>query len=1035
MNIVELSVRRPVMMTMVIMFLMVMGAFSYSKIPVDMLPKVDFPVITITTVYPGAGPKEIESLICKPIEEAVISINGIDELKSDSNEGFGNVVIQFENKIEVDNAAADVREKVSAIRANLPDDAKEPIIMKFDINALPVINMTVSSADRPVEAVYKLADDYIKDELSRVRGVAQVDFIGARQREIQVQVSREALRAYGLSILSLSGLIAQKSLNIPSGHITQTDREYTLRMDGEFQSVQDLRAVEIPLPGGRKTILGEIASVLDTYEELREGIRLDGDVGVGMIIQKRSDANTTETARLIREKLDLLRTKLPGDIKLKIVKDRSIFIEDSVNDLYDNLYVGVLITAVILFLFLHSLSGTFVASISIPASIIATYSLVFAFGFTVNMMTLMALAISVGILVNNAIIVLENIYNHLDMGKDPKTAAIEGTMEIVVPVAGATLTNVVVFVPIAFMEGMIGKFFYQFGLTVAFATFVSLLVAFTMTPMLASRMIRKSDSSSRGPLAFLAGIWNSSYDWLAREYHMLLSYSLDHKLLVGFLSLTLLISSFGLAPYIGFEFITEPDQREFDISIKRAPGTSLTNTGQSLAAVERILSNISDVSSMYTKLGKTEGMVGGSSKSTNIGEVTVKLKKGAGLPSTDRVMQSLYEELAKLPDVEINMRKTGIMGSQESALQIDIKGPELKMLSELSAKVMEKLKSVKGSSDVSSSLEEGKPELKIVPRREKLRLYGITEAYLAMYLRGCIEGSISTVYREGDDEYDIRVQLDKNFRSDLENIRALSVITQQGVSVDINEIAIITQSAGPAQIKRKDRSRMVKISSNVVGRSLGEVVKDIQVYTDSLELPLGFSIEYSGTVKRMKESFESLLVSMGLAVVFTYMLLAALLESFIHPITILLSFPLSFIGILAGLFITGMTLSIFSLMAVVMLVGIVVNNGILMIEQIRLLRDQGMECRAAIEKGCPQKLRPIIMTAAATVGAMVPLAMGLGAGGEMRAPMAVVSIGGLLVSTVLSLFVIPIIYLMVENWVGKKNKPPEPFEKSAAAGG
>lgn len=1017
MNIVELSVKRPVLMTMVIMFLMVVGGYTSTLIPLDMIPKVDFPVVTVTTVYPGAGPMEVESLICKPIEDSVVSINGIDVLQSESNEGYGNVIIRFEEYVDVDTAAADVREKVGAVRSSLPDEAREPIITKFDINALPIMNLSVSSPDRPVESVYALARDFIRDELTRVKGVASITFIGARDREIEIHVTRETLEAYGLSIMALSGLIAQKSLNVPSGHITHARREYILRMDGEFKSVADIEAIEIPLPGGRKVSLSDIAEVMDTYAEKRQGVRLDDAEGVGMVIQKRSDANTTETAVLLRKEIERLREKLPSDIRIDITRDRSIFIADSVKDLYGNLLTGVAITAVILYMFLHSFKGMFIAAVSIPASIIATYSLIYFSGFTINVMTLMALAISVGILVNNAIIVLENIFNHIAMGKDPETAAIEGTNEIMVPVAGATLTNVVVFVPIAFMEGMVGKMFYEFGLTVTFATFISLLVAFTMTPMLAAKFMKPSDTDP-GVKGFFGRTWDRAYGWLDAEYGRVLVFVMGHRGALAIGSIALLVGSFLLAPHIGFEFITEPDQREFDITIKRAPGTSLASTSETLRVIEEILKSTPHIKSIYTKLGKADGLLSGSSEGANLGEISVRLDKEPGY-RTDDVINSLYPRMAAIPDIEANIRKSGIMGTQESPLQIDVTGADMDRLRNISVIIAENLRGIRGASDVTTSLVEGKPELKVVPKRDKLRLYGLSEAYVAMTLRGCIEGTVATVYREGDKEYDIRVQLDSGFRADIQNMREMSVVTPNGARVSLMEVADIIETSGPTQIRRKDRSRMVKISANVVGRSLGEVVEDAKAFTGSLDLPAGCSIAYSGTVKMMQDSFKSLLTSMIMAVLFTYMLLAALLESFVHPLTILVSFPLSFIGILLGLFLTGKTLSIFSLMAVVMLVGIVVNNGILMIEQIRLLRDGGMGCFEAVIKGCPQKLRPIIMTAAAAIGAMVPLAIGAGAGGEMRAPMAIVSIGGLLVSTVLSCLVIPVVYQTVEGLKGE----------------
>ena len=1015
MNIIELSIKRPVLVTMFILFLIVMGVFSYNNLTLEMLPKVDTPIVTVVTVYKGAGPREIETLISKKIEEAVSSINGIDTLRSNSYEGYSNVIIQFKTSVKTDIAAADVKDKISAIRGDLPADADEPIILKLDINALPVLNIAITG-DRPVPSIYAIAKDYIKDNLSNVDGVASISFLGARERQIEILITQDTLKEYNMSILSLSGLIGQKSLNIPSGHITQTRKEYSIRMDGEFKSVDEIRNINITLPNAKTVRLDDIADVRDTHEELRQIVTVNKQPCVGISVQKRADANTVNTVKAVKKRLDELKSKLPSDITLQITKDGSTFIVDSVNDLNSNLLIGIAITAFIIYLFLHSIKGTIIAAVSIPVSIVTSYFLMYFAGFSMNMLTLMALAISVGVLVNDAILVLENIYVHLGLGKSPKEAAKDGTNEIIVPVLGTTLAHVVIFVPIAFMQGMVGKMFFEFGITVTFATAVSLVVAATMSPMLAGQFLSLNDIDENKKSKF-AKVWDHGMAKINHKYKELLGFCMNHKTLVLLFSIGFTLLSFILVPFLGFEFFTESDQREFSISVKMPAGSSLENTNKVFDQIGDIMGRHSEVSMLYKKLGIIESS---GKKGINLGEINVKIRKEAHIP-TKKVIASITPELAKIPDAEITIKESSISPRSEAPIQVDITGNDLEKLKRVADQVLNMTKSIEGAVDVTSSFEQGKPEVKITPYRDRLARYGITEAYLALSMRSYFEGSISTKYREGDNEYDIICKLDENIRQDIDNIRSLNIITSSGISVPLVDIAQIEESTGPAEITRKERSKAITISANARGKSAGDIITEMQRRLKKIELPAGCNVAFGGMTKIMNESFGSLFTAMLMAIVFTYITLAALLESFIHPFTILFSFPLAFAGIFIALFVTGKTISIFSLMAIVMLIGIVVNNGILLIEKIEVLREEGLDCYSAVMEGCPNRLRPIIMTAVTAIGAMIPQSLGLGEGGELRASMAIVSIGGLVASTVLSMFVIPVVYYIVETKIKRVN--------------
>lgn len=1053
MNLAGFSIRHPVAITMLMIGLIVMGLFSYSRIKLDMLPKIDIPIITVSTVYPGADPQNVETLISKRIEDAVSSVNGIDNIRSDSLDGFSNVIIEFDEDVKVDVVAADVREKVAAIRNQLPDDAKEPVILKLDINALPVMTLGISG-ERSAERVYAIAKDIIKKALQQVDGVADIGFIGAREREIAVYMKHAVLKEYGISPFTLAAIIAQKNLNLPSGHITRDHDELSIRMLGEFTSVVEIEELEIPMANGKLLKLKELADVRDTYEEYRQGVRLNGKSSVAMIIKKRSDANTVNTAKNLRESISEIGEKLPGDLSITIVRDRSLFILDSVSDLNSNLILGISITLFILYIFLHSLKLTLIAGSSIPIAIIASYTLVYMFGFSLNMMTLMAMAISVGLLVSNAIVVIENIATFLQKQKsmlDAKKAetgsaklspsfssthrrklesqaeiikhhlhrqedpAEQGANEIMTAVFGATMTNIVVFVPIAFMEGTVGRFFYEFGMTVTFATFFSLLVAFTLVPMLSAKLLTEKDVDT-SKSGWFAKKWEHLYEKLANDYQTMISWCLGHKLVTLGVAMGFSFSCMLLAPFIGFEFVTEPDQREFDISIEMPPGTSLAQTSATLIKIENILKKFPEVKTVFTKAGKTETLVGGATLGTQLGEVSVKLFPQSMYPiSTNDFMSQLNPALARLPNVKLNVRATGVMGSFESALQIDVTGNDLNELRKIGQQVLAIVQKTKGASGIITSDKPEKPEFRIKPIRENLARYGITESYLGMALRSSFEGMVMSQYREKDDDYDIRVRLTDDFKNDLSSLQKLNIVSPQGVTIPLTHLAEIEENLIPVQIKRKYRNKWINISANVVGRSLGEIVRDIKAETDLISLPLGFNITYTGMVKRMNEAFSNLLTAGVLALIFTYLLLASLLESFIHPLTILISFPMAFGGIFLGLFLSGQTLSVFSLMAVVMLIGIVVNNGILLIERYRLLQDTGSTLLDSVIKGSPMVLRPIIMTTISAVGAMIPQALSLGTGGEMRAAMGTVSIGGLLASSILSVFIIPLIYFEVES--------------------
>lgn len=1044
----DISIKRRVMMTMIILSFAVIGLYSLGDLGIDMFPEIEFPFVVVMTIYPGAGPEEVETLITKPIEEEIGSINGVKTIQSVSQEGLSFVFIEFQYGVEVDIAGIDVKEKVDAIKYLLPKDIEAPSISKFDINAIPILNLAVSSP-RPLEEVHKLTEDVIEQELAKIQGLASIELVGGREREVRIEADKNALASRGLGLMNIIMAIQSENLNVPSGRIVDGRKEFSIRMASEFASVEELRQLKIAVPEGTPIRLTDVARVIDDFEEQRELARFNNIASVGMNLIKRSDANTVQVAKEIKKSVAKLQETLPADVKIDIARDRSLFIEDSVADVTSNIILGIMLTALVLMIFLQDWQGTLVAAIAMPLSIVSTFTLLKFAGFTLNMMSLMGLAISVGILVANSIVVIENIERYKKLGKSPKEAASKGTSEIAIAVAASTLTNVVVFTPIAFMSGITGQFFRQFGLTVAFATMFSLIISYTLVPMMSSLKLKKGvyvvfaavalfmTYNSMGLLTTLiiiaalamfilmeklsfkrraAAKWDNFYDGLVESYRNTLRWAISHRKTVVFVIIGIFLLSLPLARYLGSEFMPESDQGSFSISVEMPAGTAFDETDNVLNSIEKVVSQQPEVQSFYTALGQSESGEFSATAGVNLGVVVVQLADAEFREaSTDDIINRLRPKLASIPAAKLTLAAISFIGGGGGGdLQIEITGPEMDELNRLSQQIAVIVSETPGLVDVSSSFKIGKPELYITPKRGEISDAGLTAGQVAMSLRNMIEGNVAGKYREAGDEYDIRVRLSERDRGSLENVGDFLITTMNG-PVQIARVADLQYREGPATISRKNKERMVSVMANTAGTTIGEAQAAIEEKLKTLELKPGYKVYFGGMSEMMAESFTELLKALALATILTYMLMAAVLESYKNPFIILLTLPLAIIGVILSLLISGKTISMLSLMAVVMLVGIVVNNGILLIDYIGLLRKDGRGLREAILEACPIRLRPIIMTNLATILGMLPLAMGLGAGGEFRSSMAVVSIGGLITSTIFTLYLIPVIYASFEG--------------------
>jgi len=1013
------SLKRPIAMSTIIFALIVIGGFSYTKLGLDFMPSIDLPYVTVFTVYPGAGPEEVETLVSEVIEDAVSEVDGVKHVRSTSMENISQVFVEFEMGRNVDFAAIDVRGKVDLVKPKLPDDAEAPIILKFDINAKPVMNLAIVGS-RPTNELYDLVDDLIKDQLTKIPGMASVDVIGGKRRELQILVDQNALAAHGISIMHVMAALAEENVDLPSGHVTEERMEYTIRLEGEFERVDEMRSVDIRTPSGGTIPITDVAEIADTFEEQRELARYNGRECVGLVLKKRADANTVRVVGRVKDALASIRRSLPSGVDVEVVNDDADFIQGSVDDVIENMLIGVLLTAMVLFLFLHNFKETFIAAIAMPASVIATFTLLHFAGFTLNVMSLMALGISIGILVTNAIVVLENIHRHMGMGDSPEHAAASGTSEIAVAVLGSTLTNVVVFLPIAFMSGLVGQFFLQFGLTVTFATVVSLLISFTLTPILSAKLLKPADiqSQRKGLLGRFFATWDRAYDSVAERYKTLLGHMLRHRWAVIAVSLSMFIGSMTVIRHLGSEMISEPDRAELTVSVELPPGTPMAVTNETVTKVEGIITErFRDVvTATYVKLGKIEGLFGKSAQGVHLGEILVLLKdKGDREETIRELLKEMRQALSDIPSATIIVQQTSAIGGAEAPLQIEVSGYDFDKLHDLSAEVYRTATETAGAADVDTTWRSGKPEVSVVPKRERIKDYGLTVAQVAGVLRANIEGFVATEYRVGDKEYDIRVKLAESGRKNIDQVREFLVPLRDGSTIPLGDLAYVSEAEGPTQIIRKNKQRLVIISANTSGRSLGEVASDIEQHTDKMAFPPGYGVFYGGMVEHMTESFADMLVAFVMAILLTYLVLAALLESYLQPFTIMLTLPLALIGVFLSLYITGKTINIFSMMAVVMLVGIVVNNAILLIDYTTVLRSRGKSRRDAILAACPTRLRPIIMTNLATIFGMLPIAIGMGWGAELRSPMAIVTIGGLMVSACLTLLVIPVIYTIFDD--------------------
>ena len=1018
MKIAEVSIRRPVFAMVLVGVLIVLGMFSYPRVGVDLFPNIDFPFVTVTVTYPGADPASMESKVADPIEEAVNTMSGIKVLRSVNVESVSQVFVQFDLEVDVDQATQDVRDRVSSILSILPAGIDPPKVQKLDVGSAPIMSVALSGKLEPRELT-RLADDVVKDRIQRINGVGAVELIGGREREIHVLVRPDDLTGLGYTVEDVARALQSQNLEMPAGRIEQGTRELTVKTRGEVRSVQEIRDIILPglpsptlLPGPQGAIvrLSQVADVVDGAEEARSWSSMDGTSAVALTVRKQSGANTVAIARQVRAEVAAMKAQLEKEgAKVSVPSDWSGYIEHSINDVKFDLLFGAILAVVIILFFLHDVRSTLISAVAIPSSVVATFWFIDFMDFTFNNMTMLALSLSVGILIDDAIVVIENIFRHLAQGKKATDAANDATSEIGLAVLATTASLIAVFLPVAFMKGIVGRFFYQFGLTVSFAVAVSALVSFTVTPMLASRLLRPHHEGQRPFVIFRPFAW--FLDRIDRGYHGVLGWSLRHRWKTLGISVLAMVGSCALVSRVPQEFIPPEDRAEFEVNVELPIGSSLALTTRYIETVaDDLRKNGPGVAHTFVTVG------GGEQGQVNQGKIAVQLtpRKERPYHQTD-IMNWVRERYGDLKSAVFSVAPINAVsggGFRSQQIQFNIRGKDLDELAKASDALVAELKKDPGFVDIDTTHRAGRPELAVDVHRERAADLGVPVAAVATSLRALIAGDKVSELKEGLDIFDVTMALPERLKTDFQSLANLKVRSASGQLVDLANVVEVVPESGPAAIERQGRQRQITVLTNLKDMPLGEgAIKTVAAAAKVV--PGHLTTDFAGMAEVMQESFQYMGVALLLAVVFVYMLLAAQFNSFIHPFTIMLSLPLSVIGAFGALFISGMSLSIFSMIGVIMLMGLVTKNAILLVDYTNTLRGRGLPVREALLEAGPVRLRPILMTTAAMVFGMLPVALALSEGGETRAPMAVTVIGGLLTSMLLTLVVVPVVYSLL----------------------
>ncbi len=1030
----QLFVKRPTLVVVLFAFLSALGLFGYSQLNYELLPKISAPVVVITTAYPGASPSEVETGVTKKIEDAVSGLDKVENTIATSSEGVSFVTVQFSQTAKPDVALQDAQRKVNEILAQLPDGVKTPVLSKTALDELPVMRLG-AVGDMPPREFYQLVKDKIQPQLARLPGIAQITLIGGEEREIRVFVNAERLKTYGLSILQVNQAIKAANLDFPTGNIKDKDGQFVVRVAGKFNSLEDLRSLVIARTmQGSDIRLCDVAEVVDGHKEYTNINRINGKTSIGIIISKQTDANAVEVCALVRNELEKLKQTYAGiNLKFDIAQDASTFTLDAANAVKFDLALAVFLVAMVMLVFLHSIRNSFIVMVAIPASLISTFGVMYMFGFSLNLMTLLALSLAVGIWVDDSIVVLENIYRHLEQGEDKVTAAVRGREEIGFTALSITLVDVVVFVPLALTQGIIGNIMREFATTMAVSTLFSLLVSFTITPVLASR-ISKLEHMTKNTLMGRFGIWfESKFERFRERYVELLAWALKNRWKVGLSATLLFLGSCSLLPlgFIGGEFMPQADRGEFSVAVELHPGAKLEETNLVSQQIEQLIRDIPEVVKVASNVGaSSDGFIGQSAN--NIADIAVTLlprkeRESRGMRSTAEVALYIKNETKKIPGAKVRVNEIGIFGgANETPIQLVVSGADYDSVMKGAEILKEIVKRTRGTTDVRLSSELGKPETRIEIDRAKMAQFGLTIAEVGTALRIALTGDDEAKYRENGTEYSIRVQLDEYDRAKTDNLGNLTFINNRGQKVELKQFATIYQATGPTKLQRQDRNPSVIVYAQTAGVTSGTIWQEVQAKLKETTLPMGVSISTLGQLKNQADGFSSLGIALLAAILFVYLIMVALYDSYIHPLVVLFSMPLAVVGALLALALAAKSLSVFTILGIIMLMGLVSKNAILLVDFTNKAREDGMSTIDALLEAGRERLRPILMTTFTMIFGMMPIALSTASGAEWKTGLAWVLIGGLTSSMFLTLIVIPVVYLWVDNM---SNSIPMFFKK------
>ena len=1031
MKIIDISVKRPIGVIMIVLAIIALGLISLRNLAIDLFPKIDLPIAVVATSYQGAAPEEIEKLISRPLESSLSTIQGINTVSSQSQANSSLVMLNFKTGTNMDNALIDVREKVDQIKRMLPEAANDPTVLRFDPNQMPIITLGLTGAQP--EKLQEIADNSIIPFLERENGVASVSVQGGKTREILVELDRANLARYGITPSQVVQALNMENKSAAAGSVPKGVQELQIRIKGEYSSVDEIQQTLIHLPNGGQIQVSDVAQVTDTFKKQNSFTLVNGSPALVLSVQRQSDANTVAVADHIYKAMDKLQTKLPQGIELKMVSDTSIFIRQSMDSVVSNMLSGGALAILILILFLRSVRSTFVIGISMPIAIISTFTLMYFTGQTLNVISMGGLALGIGMMVDNSIVILENIFTYRQKGMPMKEAAVKGASELASAVIASTLTTLVVFLPIVFVQGITSDIFRPLALTVCFSLIASLVVAITLIPMLSSKLVseKKKEKTEK------QGWYTRFFGLFITFYKKILRWVLGHRKTTVFGTFVLLIGSFFLVPFIGMEFMPGGDQGQIQITVQTPSGTNLEETKKMADEVSLLLKPYEKVIDTASEsIGGGGGAFGGSANSATF---MIQLIRATEREiTTAEMMRQLTEASGDIAGAEITVSAMESGFGAGAPIQIKLNGQEQDVLEEVASQVVWLISEIGGVYNAESSAAEGNAELNITIDRSLAAKYGLTYQQITNEISLAINGQLATQYREGGNEYDVRVIMPEESRSSIAALNTLTIQSQSGRLVPLSDVAEFNQLQGPVMIQRENQQRQINVTADISGRDLGSISTEIEQALMTMNFPEGYSYSMGGQTEDMMKSFVDLGIALIFSIFLVYVVMAVQFESLLYPFIIMFAMPTTFTGVVLGLFITKTPLSVTALIGVIMLAGIVVNNAIILVDYINIMRRSGLERTEAIMQGAPSRIRPIFMTTLTTVLGLLPLALGIGEGAEMQAPLAVVVIFGLSCSTIFTLLLVPVMYTYLDdfsNWIKRlftrKNKADKTTEITA----